>query len=75
MFKHQQNYDHNIDWERSKLIYKCDRQTERLLVESVIIKKTNNMNLSDGLYKLDEMILTFLDNCKHLTRSISEINT
>ena len=40
-----------IDWETSEIIYRCNRQTERLLVEASIIKKLDAMNLNDEPYK------------------------
>ena len=34
--------------------------TERLVAEGTIIKKTNSMNLNEGLYKIDDILLNLL---------------
>ena len=68
LFKHQQIHNHNIDWEKSKVIYKCNRQIERLLVETCIIKMSDTMNLNDGLYKIDDLFMSILASSKTLNR-------
>ena len=56
VFKHQQKFNHNINWESAKFVCKCNHQIKRLIIESCIIKKCNVMNLNDGLYKIDTML-------------------
>ena len=74
LFKHQQIHNHNIDWEKSEVIYKCNRQIERLLVEACVIKKLDTMNLNDGLYKIDDLFMHFLERSKILERAIRMID-
>ena len=68
LFKHQQIHNHNIEWEKSEIIYKCNRQTERLIVEACLIKKTDTMNLNEGLYKIDNLFMHCLESSKVLER-------
>ena len=43
---------------------------ERLIVESVLIKSNNTMNLSDGLYKIDGILLNMLVGNNKIKRSL-----
>ena len=52
VFKHVERFNHSIDWGKSKSIYWSNCMTERLLAEGTIIRKTNSMNLNEGLYKI-----------------------
>ena len=59
VFVHTRDFGHNIDWNNTKKIVSCNSFVERNLVESCFIKHTfvNNLNLSMGLYKLDNFIV------------------
>ena len=56
LFTHKRDKDHFIDWGNAKMIYKATSVTERLIAETVLIKGCNTMNISDGLYKLDNVL-------------------
>ena len=53
LFNHAFNNDHQINWNGSKLLYKCDNFHKRRIVESALNDKTDNFNLSAGCFKLD----------------------
>ena len=65
LFKHQQNQCHLMNWNNSKVVFKCNDTIVRLIVEGAIIKLTNNMNLCNGLFKIDNILLSiFKNNCR-----------
>ena len=75
LFKHQQLYNHNINWDEGKIIFKSERQIERLIIETCIIRKVNAMNLNDGLYKLDNIMINSLQSHPRIKRAISICET
>ena len=56
IFIHVRDYDHRINWNETKLIFKSNDIYERLIVESCLIDKINNMNLMPGFYKVDNIM-------------------
>ena len=58
IFCHIENDNHTINWNNSKIIIKCNSWMLRNIFESVLINYTfdNNLNISCGLYKEDELI-------------------
>ena len=58
LFVHMRDENHSIDWLNSSSIVKCNSFIKRNIIESSVIKQTeqNNMNLSTGMYKLDGFI-------------------
>ena len=60
VFNHVQKFSHPMKWEDAQEIFKSNSLVERLMVESVLIKTTNNFNMSDGLYKIDNILLELL---------------
>ena len=70
LFVHKQNFDHLIDWESAKVIFKSSDVTERLIVESILINKCTTMNLSEGCYKLDNILTSFLILNNKISRAI-----
>ena len=60
LFKHIEEYNHNIDWENSRIVKKSNRHMERLIIESCIIKRCHNMNLNDGVYKFDNFLTEYI---------------
>ena len=59
LFIHVRDSNHTIDWENCKVLRTSKSFAERNIIESCIIKHTSkeNLNLSDGLYKLDKYIV------------------
>ena len=70
LFRHQQAFNHNIRWEKAEIVFKCNRQLERLLVETCLIKTCTNFNLNDGLYKLDNILIHFIQSHPRVKRAI-----
>lgn len=74
IFVHSRDKDHLINWNASCDIYKSKCLTERLIIESCIIKQCKSINLSEGMYKMDAIltkeltknhkIKTAFENCK-----------
>ena len=42
--KHQRDVNHAIDWNNSKVLYKSNQLSNRLIVESTLIKTRPNIN-------------------------------
>ena len=77
LFVHKQNYDHFINWNGAKMVYKSTSILERLIVENILIRKSVTMNLSEGMYKLDEYItdkLTEQNKVKTALRECESLN-
>ena len=74
LFQHQQIYNHSMDWDKGGIIFKCNRQTERLIIETCLIKNCNTMNLNDGLYKLDKVIINLLKSHLGVKRALYRTN-
>lgn len=60
IFKHIETKNHCINWKSAKTIYKSSSCVDRLIVEAALIKSNNTMNLNDGLYKIDDIMLKLL---------------
>ncbi len=62
IFKHVERENHCINWDESKFIHKSNSLSERLIVESALIRsnRPNTMNLNDGLYKMDGVLYSLL---------------
>ena len=75
LFKHQQLYNHNINWNEGKIIFKSERQIERLITETCIIRKVSTMNLNEGFYKLDSIMINSLQSHPRIKRAISMCET
>lgn len=71
MFVHKSENDHFIDWENVKLLYESKCLNERLIVENILIKKSDNMNLSLGMYKLDEVLTNRLIDQPRVKRALN----
>ena len=56
VFHHAYQNNHCIDWNASKLMYKCNNYVKRKIIESVYIDQRQNFNLSEGTYKLDPLM-------------------
>ena len=56
LFVHMRDFDHPIDWDAAKPLIRCTDFVKRNILESSIIKSCydENLNLSQGLYRLDE---------------------
>ena len=64
LFVHLRDYNHPIDWDNAAPIISCDSFVNRNIIESSIIKKSDdfNLNLSSGMYKLDKFIIEKICN-------------
>ena len=62
LFRHAFNNNHRINWEGSRLLYKCDNYHKRRIVESALIDKIDNFNISSGCFKLDPIMRTLVIN-------------
>ncbi len=58
LFVHVRDTNNSIDWENCKKVITSKFLVERNILESSLIKHTceDNLNLSEGLYKLDNYI-------------------
>ena len=54
------DFNHPIDWQSAKIVFKSSSLQNRLLVEGCLIASLGNMNLSDGLFKIDELLKCFI---------------
>ena len=59
LFVHRADLDHVIDWESASTIKYNKSTLERNIIESSLIQNNfnNNLNLSTGMYSLDNFIL------------------
>ena len=59
LFLHMNNCNHSIDWRNSKEMLFCNDIVKRNIIESSIIKFKSDcvLNISKGLYKLDNWII------------------
>ena len=56
------------------MIYKSNNVTERLIAETVLIKSCNTMNISEGLYKLDNILTNRLTQDKKIKRALKQVS-
>ena len=57
------------------MIYPCSSVTERLIVESSLIKTCNTMNLNDGVYKFDNILLSSLLKYDKIKNALNNCNS
>ena len=59
IFIHFSHFNHRVDWANGKEIMFCNDYVSRNVIESALIKtySANLMNLSPGMYKLDNLII------------------
>ena len=74
LFAHKRDKDHFIDWQNAKIIYKSTSVTERLIAETVLIKCCNTMNISEGLYKLDNVLTNRLEQYDKIKRALKHVS-
>ena len=55
IFLHLKNTGHRINWENSELIFKSSCGYKRKIIEAAVIKRTDNINISDGQWKSDKI--------------------
>ena len=72
LFIHKQNYDHFINWNGAKTVYRSTSVVERLIVENILISKNVTMNLSEGMYKLDDYITNKIIESNKVKRALRE---
>ena len=56
IYLHIQNYQHLINWNESRLVYKSSDFIKRRLVESSLINNFPNMNISLGSFRLNTVM-------------------
>ena len=74
-FVHAYDNDHRIDWDSSEIIVKCNNYRKRRILESVCIENYNNYNLTEGMFKLDNLMRSLVTRSLPGVRSRSEIST
>ena len=59
LFVHMRDTNHSIDWKGSTVVVKSKSCLDRNIIESSLIKHSfdDNLNLSHGLYRLDNFIV------------------
>ena len=48
--------NHPIDWSNASAMIQCNSFINRNIIESSLIKNSDNINLSSGMFKLDSFI-------------------
>ena len=56
VFCHVRDYNHSIDFQGSKLVFKSKNYIKRRIVESSLITSIPNFNLSEGQYSFNSVI-------------------
>ena len=62
IFCHVRDFNHPIDWHSAIYVFKSSSLLDRLLVEGCLINSFINMNLTDGLFKMDELLKHIIKN-------------
>ena len=64
LFVHVRDFGHPIDWDNSTTLIYNSSLVERNIIESSFIKKSwsENLNLNDGLYRLDPILIKEITN-------------
>ena len=60
LFCYVRDKNHPIDWNSAKIVFKSDSIQDRLLIEGCLINSFNNMNLTDGLFRMDELLKSII---------------
>ena len=68
---HVRDNDHRINWNETKMILKSKDIYERLIVESCLIDRINNMNLMPGFYKVDNIMKNKIFETPKVKRAIT----
>ena len=55
VFQHVKCKNHAIDWSNSSIIYHSDLESNRLVVESTLIKEKSTFNNTQGVVSIDSM--------------------
>ena len=55
VFQHVKRRNHAIDWNNSAVIYHSDLESNRLVVESTLIKEKSTFNNTEGVLSIDSM--------------------
>ena len=58
LFKHILRYDHDINWDQSEILKYISDHSTRNIFEATAINHFDNFNLNNGIYKLDNIILS-----------------
>ena len=56
LFVHMRDLNHPIDWSNASAMIQCNSFINRNIIESSLIKNSDNINLSSGMFKLDSFI-------------------
>ena len=60
VFNHFSSQNHSIDWDNSKIVYSSKNKSDRLAVESTLIKFLPNFNNSAGTNVIDPLSTSIL---------------
>ena len=60
LHEHREENDHIIDMNSAKLLVSCHNSDNKKILESFIIKKTNNFNRNPGEIKIDDTLNNLL---------------
>ena len=74
IFCHVRDFNHPIDWQSAKIVFQTSSLQNRLLVEGSLIASLDNMNLSDGLFKIDELLKCFILKQSNVKRALKYFN-
>ena len=74
IFLHARDFNHNMNWDSSKFVYNSSSVTERLLIETCLIKTQNTLNISDGLFKIDPLLTSFILNDPKCKQALGHLN-
>ena len=75
LFVHVSENNHTINWNNVQLFYKENSLKKRKIIESAVINATPTMNLSDGCYKLDNVITSHVLKAANLTSIVKRLNS
>ena len=55
IFNHVRDENHSMNWSNSKIVYSSNKKSDRLAVESTLIKVLPNFNNSGGVNVIDPL--------------------
>ena len=58
IFLHKMNFNHNIDWDNSKLLFPCNNYFTRKVFESSLIGSLPNFDISNGNFRFNKVFRT-----------------
>ena len=71
-FQHLNNFDHQLNWNNVKSLFKSSNYISRSILESTCIKYLNNFNLCEGNYSLDSLLFNLLLKDKKIEKELKK---